>query len=241
LSASVFWEGLEKLLQASGSDSPVFRSRAEFDYAKDLLWNLYENLSVVINVFSSISNYVYSWPEFVEMVQIAVQNPEYEISLGEHHWIKHKGGGGGGMRNIWTVLREHVAKAEHHSLLAHQEVMEIAERHPSVARAIAESAKAAFESSDYFTFHRDSHFLVTPLQFRRFKTVQEVLDSLDKIITAREQGHQGSLEGAWKATDAFHNAILLTDGIRQGVRHALKLLDSSLILSEGNAPQKKGE
>jgi hypothetical protein len=69
----------------------------------------------------------------------------------------------------------------------------------------------------------------------RFKTVQEVLDSLDKIIMVKEHGHQGSLEGAWQATEAFHNAILLTDGMQKGVKDTLKMLDSSLVVMERNA------
>jgi hypothetical protein len=235
LSSSIFWEGFEQLLNVSSQSVIVFRSRSDLEYAKNLLWELYDNLNIIIGVFSTISNYVYSWPEFIDVAEIAVQNPEYKISLGEHHWIEH--GGGGCSRNIWTVLRVLIKKAENHSWSAHQQVMEIAERYSSVAKTIAENSKRFFNESDYDSFYRENDFLVTPLQFIRFKTVQDVLDSLNQLIMSKENGHQGSLEGAWKATEAFHNAILLTDGLRRSVKETLKQLDSSLIMSESQTKQ----
>jgi len=230
ISSHVFWEGLEALFRLSVDSPPVFASRDEYQSTKELLWDIYESLSLVESGFATISNYVISWPEFTKMVRIAIQNPEYEIHLGEYELIKHGSGAGGGSRNIWHVMRTLMTRIDHHSSQAHRHILELAERHRGVARIIASEAREEFQASDAIKLFRSPDTLITPLQFIRFESVETALAALDRLVTVEEAGHDGSLEGAWEATQAFHNAILVTTAIRKGVRAALKTIDESLVL-----------
>jgi hypothetical protein len=204
VSSAAFWDRVEQLFAVEvDADGIIFESHQTYDSMKDRLWSLYDALSLVESSLSTITNYIYTWPEFRRMVEIAVQNPDYSITLGENHRIEHGGGQLGSSRTIWHVMRRLVKNIDRNSNLAHEALLFIAESNRTVARTIARKATEYYEASSFFTFSSSPDFHVTPLQFSRYKTVNEALESLDKVISVQERGHQGSLEGAQFVTKAL--------------------------------------
>ena len=230
VSSATLWEGTESLLVVEAADESLsFRTRRDYEAMKELLWRLYDNLSLVESGMATITNYVYSWPELMDMAEIALQHPDYKISLGDDHRIEFGRGSMSSLRNTWQVLTGLVKNIESHSNIANECIVALVERSRAVARIVAEATIAYYEGSDAMTLFRDADYYVTPLQFQRFKAVADALTWLDGVLKTEESGHQGSLEGAHVATYAFHNAILLTSGLRRGVRKALRALDGAAV------------